>query len=302
MKKMTDNKKKIAVKFMGALMIGTLIFSGAFPVIAFAQGGETSIGSDVKEVKESVIKDIDTKGSKIKETKTKETKIKENELQKKAEEGHLEPLTPNGNMNIVDDYGSGKPAGKQFITVTTKSGNYFYLIIDRDDKGTETVHFLNLVDEADLLTLMKDEEVKSYMESKGMIEGNKQDEGAEKPEDSETETDENANNADKKTDKNADSEALEPAPEEKSKNITGIMAAIFILALAGIGGFIYFKFNKGKKKNALPDPDADYPYEDDEEDYLADMDIEEDGTEENEGNTDDDINDEPEYQDDPKGE
>ena len=298
MKKMTDNKKKITAKFMGALMISTIIFSGAFHVTAFAQGGETATESEVKEVKESVIKDIDTKGSKMKETK-----IKENELQKKAEEEHLEPLTPNGNMNIVDDYGSGKPAGKQFITVTTKSGNYFYLIIDRDDKGTETVHFLNLVDEADLLTLMKDEEVKSYMESKGMIEGNKQDEVTEKPEDLETEIDKKGiKDADKKTDESDDSEALEPAPEEKSKNITGIMAAIFILALAGIGGFIYFKFNKGKKKNALPDPDADYPYEDDEEDYLADMDIEEDVTEENEDITDDDVNDEPDYQDEPKGE
>ena len=284
MKKMTDNTNKIAAKLMGALMTGTLIFQGAFPVTAFAQGGEASIGSDVKEVKESVIKDTDTKDSEIKGTKA----TSEDEKQAVNKDESSEPLTPDGNMNIVDDYGSGKPAGKQFITLTTKSGNYFYLIIDRDDKGTETVHFLNLVDEADLLSLMKDEEVKSYMESKGITTGNKQDEVAEKPESLETETDENAGNSGKKTDENADSEVLELAPKEKGKNITGIMAVIFILTLGGIGGFIYFKFNKGKKKNDMSDPDADYPYGDD-EDYLADMDIEEDvteenGMEENEGN------------------
>ena len=278
MKKMTDNKNKIAAKLMGTLMIGTLIFPGVFPVTAFAQGGEAAAESEAKVIKEDVKKDIEIKNN--------------NEIggekQILSEDEPSEPLTPDGNMNIVDDYGSAKPAGKQFITVTTKSGNYFYIIIDRDDKGTETVHFLNLVDEADLLSLMKDEEVKSYMESKGMTDGNKQDEVAEKPEGLETETDENAGNSGKKTDENADSEVLELAPEEKGKNITGIMAVIFILTLGGIGGFIYFKFNKGKKKNDLSDPDADYPYGDD-EDYLADMDIEEDvteenGMEENEGN------------------
>ena len=46
------------------------------------------------------------------------------------------PLTPDGNATLVDDYGGNK----QLITVTTKSGNYFYIIIDRDDEGENTVH------------------------------------------------------------------------------------------------------------------------------------------------------------------
>ena len=57
-------------------------------------------------------------------------------------------LTPEGNAALVDDFGGNK----QLITVTTKAGNYFYILIDRANEDKETaVHFLNQVDEADLM-------------------------------------------------------------------------------------------------------------------------------------------------------
>ena len=64
-----------------------------------------------------------------------------------------QPLTSEGNATLVDDY----YGDKQLITVTTKAGNYFYILIDRANEDKETaVHFLNQVDEADLMALLED--------------------------------------------------------------------------------------------------------------------------------------------------
>ena len=71
-------------------------------------------------------------------------------------------LTPDGNLALIDDilggaYYSSEEVGDsqmQFVTVESKNGNTFYLVIDH---STGDVYFLNLVDEADLLALLEDE-------------------------------------------------------------------------------------------------------------------------------------------------
>ena len=72
-------------------------------------------------------------------------------------------LTPDGNLALIDDildgsYYSSEEIGEggkmQFVTVETKRGNVFYLVIDY---STGDVYFLNLVDESDLLALLEDE-------------------------------------------------------------------------------------------------------------------------------------------------
>ena len=155
-------------------------------------------------------------------------------------------LTPDGNLTLVDDYDEAHAdgSGKQFITLVTKAGNTFYLIIDRDDEGEQTVHFLNLVDEADLLALMDEDTAAKYT---------KPEPEAQPP--AETQPPEDGDGED------------EPDAEKPAPRVNPLPALILVLALLGGGGFFaYTKFFKGKKKEqAKPDPDADYL--DDEEDY-----------------------------------
>ena len=80
-------------------------------------------------------------------------------------------LTPEGNLTLVDDYHANYSdgSGQQFITLVSKSGNTFYLVIDRNAKGQQTVHFMNLVDEADLLALMEEEDADAYTAEKEAV-------------------------------------------------------------------------------------------------------------------------------------
>ena len=151
------------------------------------------------------------------------------------------PLTPEGNLTVVDDYQTTFSDGtaQQFITLVSKSGAYFYLIIDRAADGDQTAHFLNMVDEADLLALMDEEDIPE-----------REPEPAPAPE----------------------PEPLpEPEPEPEKEDGAGKFMLV-LLVLAGIaGGGAYFWLKMREKQREAeenkPDPDADYR-EDEEEIVL----------------------------------
>ena len=171
-------------------------------------------------------------------------------------------LTPDGNLSLIDDIGSSTRSGKQFITVETKNGNVFYLIIDRDDGGEETVHFLNQVDEADLLTLMGDDapatETPAVCNCKEKCVA-----GAVN-----TNCPVCKNNLSECSGKEAVAEP-EPEPEQpKKKSGSGLLAVVALLVLAGGGAFAYVKFIKPNRSGVKVSADPDeYDFED--EEYLT---------------------------------
>ena len=159
-------------------------------------------------------------------------------------------LTPEGNLTLVDDYYTNYSdgSGQQFITLVSKSGATFYLVIDRNANGQQTVHFMNLVDEADLLSLMEDEDAEAYTAEK---------EAAAQAEQERKQTEEDA--------KKAAEEAAASGSEQTGGNKVTKYAATFlgVLALVGLaaGGSIYAFMQQKQKKQAEKealDPDANY--------------------------------------------
>ena len=146
-----------------------------------------------------------------------------------------EPLTPDGNATLVDDFGGNK----QLITVTTKNGNYFYILIDRDDEGENTVHFLNQVDEADLLALMEDGSTEAappaVCSCTDKCEAGKVNVSCPVCKDNMTAC----------SGKEAEPETEKPTEQPKEKGNTGGLVLFLVVALLGGGGaFYYFKFMK----------------------------------------------------------
>lgn len=183
-------------------------------------------------------------------------------------------LTPDGNLQLVDDV-TEESDGKQFITVESKNGNTFYIVIDHD-KDSENVYFMNLVDEADLMALIEDGEVtvKCTCEER-CVAGNvdttcpacksdmTQCTGVEQEEPEETVQIEPTE---------------EPAQEDSGKtNMTPVLAVLLVVILGAGGAVYYLKLRKQKPDTKGPVDLDDYDFGDEDEDedekYISEDDL-----------------------------
>ncbi|MFR8818591.1 MAG: CD1107 family mobile element protein [Butyricicoccus sp.] len=77
-------------------------------------------------------------------------------------------LTPEGNLTLVDDYHTSYSdgSGQQFITLVSKSGATFYLVIDRNAKGATDRPLYESGGRSRPLALMKKEAADAYTAEK----------------------------------------------------------------------------------------------------------------------------------------
>ena len=170
--------------------------------------------------------------------------ITEQEPEEPEQEQGDQTLTPPGNLNLVDDFSVDNDHDMQFITVVTRNGHFFYIIIDRSTDRFN-VHFLNQVSEYYLWEILE-EEARRPMTPASPIE----------PTSPEVEPEpEN-----------------EPEPEQdQSGGAGGLILMIVLLGAIGGGAYYYFKVLKPQQgaKGAAPTQLDEFVFDEDDFDGIS---------------------------------
>ena len=152
------------------------------------------------------------------------------------------PFSISGNGQLVDDISDDET--KQFLTIQTKNGNTFFMVLDRS-RNTENVYMLSLIDENDLADFLEEAGQESETEAPPI----------EIPEpETVVETE-------------AGAEETEQEPEESGMNV-GALLALALLLIGGIGGYYYFRVIKPKKEEE--DSESENMEFSDDSPYIAD--------------------------------
>ena len=176
-------------------------------------------------------------------------------------------FTQNGN-SVTRDLLYDKYSNKQFITIETRNGETFYLVIDYDkpldeDGERYETYFLNLVDEADLLALVEGDKQTPVCTCTTKCEAGAVNTSCEVCKTNMTECTGKEKVVEKVPDTTPEPE-IEPEPEKKSSG--GAVALLLLLLLGGGFALYWFKFRKKKPVAKGPVDLDDYDYGEDEDD------------------------------------
>lgn len=221
--------KKMKKVWMILTLCLTLVFGSSINAYAY--------------VDESAGAEATTEAVAVEEELTVETETNsQTETSEEEETENTGAFSESGNLSLLDDVGTDEAKELEYMTVQTKSGAVFYLVIDRS-ADTENVYFLNQVDELDLMAIMDDAQKQEY-------ESSLKEELQEVPE----------------TPIEDESTADEPVDEEPQADLQTNNLALFgvigVIAALVIGGYAFMK-KKAKKDSA--DLDEDLEFYDDEE-------------------------------------
>ena len=177
-------------------------------------------------------------------------------------------LTPDGNLALIDDilggaYYSSEEVGDsqmQFVTVESKNGNTFYLVIDH---ATGDVYFLNLVDEADLLALLEDEGYEVECDCAEKCLPGEVDTSCPV---CRTDLNECAGEEPEPTPEPTEAPSAEPEKDSDRDINAAALLPIALIAVLGAGGAYYFlKIRKSKPDTSGATDLDDYDFPDDED-------------------------------------
>lgn len=183
--------------------------------------------------------DESAEASKVETTQTDQSTDKEEKKDEAASTNEVLPedgtdqgtaFTTPGNGEVKDDITDDST--KEFLTVTTKNNNTFYIVIDRS-ATSQNVYMLSQIDENDLSEFLDKDSTAAVVTPQ--------------PDTSKVVLDE-TNNED--VDKEA---TVDPEKTSSAKSNMGAMATILILALGGVTAYYYFKIYKPKKEEEEDD-------------------------------------------------
>lgn len=213
--------KKLNKKVAGVLLGVMVLFSASTTAFAYVDPAAEATNTEMTNAEAPQTETTQTGENPVEETDrpAEEGTLPENNTTEKKEDAFTEP----GNGEVQDDIQNG--SSKEFLTITTKNNNTFYLVIDRSSTS-QNVYLLSQVDENDLKEFVDQGKGTATVTPtpQVVIDENKIE----------------------RTDKKE--EAAKTEKEKMPQTNMGAMVAILILALGGVAAYYYFKIYKPKKE------------------------------------------------------